>query len=85
MRNKDRESEIGIERGNRKRQKREKRKISQNQLQHKNSPEHLPDVILLDIYMPDLDGWGFLQEFGHIKEQLEKKRSISTSSARPVT
>jgi response regulator of citrate/malate metabolism len=45
-------------------------------LQHKNSPEHLPDVILLDIYMPDLDGWGFLQEFGHIKEQLEKKINI---------
>jgi response regulator of citrate/malate metabolism len=45
-------------------------------LQHKNSPEHLPDVILLDIYMPELDGWGFLQEFGDIRDQLEKKINI---------
>jgi response regulator of citrate/malate metabolism len=45
-------------------------------LLHKSSPEHLPDVILLDIYMPDLDGWGFLQEFEQIKEQLEKKINI---------
>lgn len=45
-------------------------------LQHKSSQEHLPDVILLDIYMPELDGWGFLQEFGLIKDQLEKKVNI---------
>ena len=45
-------------------------------LQHKSSLEHLPDVILLDIYMPELDGWGFLQEFGMIKDQLEKKVHI---------
>lgn len=45
-------------------------------LQHKSSLEHLPDVILLDIYMPELDGWGFLQEFGLIKDQLEKKVHI---------
>jgi response regulator of citrate/malate metabolism len=45
-------------------------------LQHKSSLEHLPDVILLDIYMPELDGWGFLQEFGMIKDQLEKKVNI---------
>jgi len=45
-------------------------------LAHRNSQEHLPDVILLDIYMPELDGWGFLQEFGLIKDQLEKNVSI---------
>ena len=39
---------------------------------HKNTVEHLPDVILLDIYMPELDGWGFLQEFSKIKDQLTK-------------
>lgn len=45
-------------------------------LHHKASTEHLPDVILLDIYMPDLDGWGFLQEFGKIKDQLAKPIDI---------
>jgi CheY-like chemotaxis protein len=45
-------------------------------LQHKTSQEHLPDVILLDIYMPDMDGWGFLEEFATIKDQLEKKIHI---------
>src|SRR5687768_17246184 len=45
-------------------------------LHHKNTQEHLPDVILLDIYMPELDGWGFLQEFGLIKDQLSKPISI---------
>lgn len=45
-------------------------------LQHKKANEHLPDVILLDIYMPELDGWGFLQEYGKIKEQLPKDIKI---------
>jgi DNA-binding NarL/FixJ family response regulator len=45
-------------------------------LQHKSSQEHLPDVILLDIYMPDMDGWSFLEEFAMIKDQLEKKIHI---------
>jgi CheY-like chemotaxis protein len=45
-------------------------------LHHKKSLEHLPDVILLDIYMPEMDGWGFLEAFGNIKEQLSKKIDI---------
>lgn len=45
-------------------------------LHHKASQEHLPDAILLDIYMPDLDGWGFLQEFSKIKDQLAKPVEI---------
>jgi CheY-like chemotaxis protein len=45
-------------------------------LHHRKSQEHLPDVILLDIYMPELDGWGFLDEFSKVKDQLEKKISI---------
>jgi CheY-like chemotaxis protein len=45
-------------------------------LHHKKSVEHLPDVILLDIYMPELDGWGFLQEFQKIKDQLSKSIDI---------
>lgn len=54
-------------------------------LHHKNSIEHLPDVILLDIYMPELDGWGFLEEYGKIKQNLTKKIDIYiiSSSAHP--
>jgi response regulator of citrate/malate metabolism len=45
-------------------------------LHHRKSVEHLPDVILLDIYMPELDGWGFLEEYGKIKENLAKPIDI---------
>lgn len=31
----------------------------------------LPDIILLDINMPYLDGWGFLSEFKNLKPQLD--------------
>lgn len=45
-------------------------------LHHKKSVEHLPDYILLDIYMPELDGWGFLKQFADIKDSLEKKIEV---------
>jgi CheY-like chemotaxis protein len=45
-------------------------------LHHKKSVEHLPDVILLDIYMPEMDGWAFLKEYAAIKDQLQKKIDI---------
>jgi CheY-like chemotaxis protein len=45
-------------------------------LHHHKSPEHLPDYILLDIYMPELDGWGFLEQFALIKDKLIKKVEI---------
>jgi response regulator of citrate/malate metabolism len=54
-------------------------------LLHKTSMEHLPDIILLDIYMPEMDGWEFIKEFQKIKDQLSKPVEIHiiTSSNHP--
>ena len=38
-----------------------------------NVSENLPDLILLDINMPILDGWQFLEEFKNFKKQLNKE------------
>jgi len=35
-----------------------------------NSADKLPDLILLDINMPVLDGWQFLEEYKELKEKL---------------
>jgi len=45
-------------------------------LHHKKSADHLPDIILLDIYMPEMDGWGFLEAFQKIAGQLSKKIEV---------
>jgi CheY-like chemotaxis protein len=50
-------------------------------LHHKKSAEHLPDYILLDIYMPEMNGWEFLEQFDSIKDQLIKKISICIISS----
>lgn len=36
-------------------------------LSHANEPDKLPDLILLDINMPIMDGWDFLSEFEKIR------------------
>ncbi|GGX21304.1 response regulator [Aquimarina muelleri] len=47
--------------------------------------DELPDIILLDINMPFMDGWQFLKEFQYLKPSLEKKIFIYllTSSKNP--
>ena len=39
---------------------------------HLNEPEVLPDIILLDLYMPVLDGWDFLTILDEIEAELPK-------------
>ena len=41
--------------------------------EHANNPDQLPDVLLVDINMPVLDGWMVLDEFKSLKTQLKKK------------
>ena len=46
--------------------------------------EKLPDIILLDLNMPIMDGWQFLDEFTKIKIQKEITIYIITSSIDPT-
>ncbi len=45
-------------------------------LHHKTSEEQLPDVILVDIYMPEMDGWAFLEVFAETQDQFVKPIDI---------
>ena len=48
-----------------------------------SSDEELPDVILLDLNMPVMDGWEFLEEFVKIKSEKEITIYIVSSSIDP--
>lgn len=41
----------------------------------------LPDMILLDLFMPVMDGWEFLEEFAMLKPKLGKKITIYVTSS----
>ncbi|TDN95140.1 CheY-like chemotaxis protein [Salegentibacter sp. 24] len=43
--------------------------------------EKLPDIIFLDINMPIMDGWEFLNEFIKIKNNFEKKITLYVVSS----
>ena len=44
--------------------------------QNKLNADKLPDIILLDLFMPDFSGWDFLEEFEKIYSSLAKKIKI---------
>jgi len=41
-----------------------------------NEPDKIPDVILLDLNMPIMDGWEFLDEFIQLRPHLGRKITI---------
>ena len=48
-----------------------------------NKDKQLPDIILLDIEMPIMDGWAFMAEISVFKQNFEEKKTsifISSSS-----
>ncbi len=49
-----------------------------------NAGEKLPDLILLDLNMPIMDGWQFLDEFTKIKTEKSITIYIITSSVDPA-
>lgn len=53
---------------------------------HKGDPATLPEIILLDIKMPDIDGFGFLERFSSLPEEVRAKCRITmvTSSIDPT-
>lgn len=54
-------------------------------LQYFENTGDLPDVILLDIEMPEMDGWDFLDELLRLEERFHKEVTIYVASSSIAT
>ena len=54
--------------------------------ENKMNNEKIPDVLFLDVNMPIMDGWMFIQEYARIKTDITKKTLVFmlSSSANPI-
>tara|TARA_B110000027_G_scaffold96918_1_gene102375 strand:+ start:3175 stop:3588 length:414 start_codon:yes stop_codon:yes gene_type:complete len=54
--------------------------------ENKMNNEKIPDVLFLDVNMPILDGWMFIEEYARIKTDITKKTLVFmlSSSANPI-
>lgn len=43
---------------------------------HANNAAEIPEIIFLDIMMPDLDGFGFLIEFEKLNDEIKNKSKV---------
>jgi CheY-like chemotaxis protein len=41
----------------------------------------LPDILLLDIEMPEMDGWEFLDEFCKLEKRINKESTVYIASS----
>ncbi len=48
------------------------------------NPQNLPEIVFLDINMPELDGWGFLEKMKNVTLSKQVKVFILTSSINPA-
>jgi CheY-like chemotaxis protein len=48
--------------------------------------ENIPDIIFLDLNMPIMDGWQFMEEYASVKTEIKKKVNIFmwSSSVNPI-
>ncbi|OFY87553.1 MAG: transcriptional regulator [Bacteroidetes bacterium RIFCSPLOWO2_12_FULL_35_15] len=44
--------------------------------ENSGKPDLLPEIILLDLNMPIMDGWQFLEDYIHLKPKMGKKITI---------
>ena len=49
--------------------------------ENRDNPEVLPEIILLDLSMPIMNGWQFLEEFTKINSSIGKKITIYICSS----
>lgn len=50
-------------------------------IEHKDIPEALPEIILLDLSMPIMNGWQFLEEYAKLHPTIGKKITIYICSS----
>ncbi len=55
-------------------------------MNNKTKNEKIPDILFLDVNMPIMDGWMFIEEYARLKKDITKKIAIFmlSSSVNPI-